>query len=395
MKFLKKLLLAFLLLLLVLVFFLFASGNAHIFKGLKCTYLTGNTTANINDYNQFKTNTIVGGNPQVLQTDNEYNVPLNSELTAFLEESKSAAFLILKDGKLVSEHYFGEYNDRSKTNSFSVAKTITTMLIGTAIKDRYIESLNQPITDFIEEFKDNEYAQNTTIEHLANMTSGYDWDEHYYSPFSLTPKLYYGKNSTKFLLDRAITKPSGEEYYYSSASTQLLGIVLTRAIGDKTISEYASEKLWKPLGMNDDGLWHTDATGMEFTYCCVNTNARNFAKLGQLLLQNGVWNNKEILDSSFVEKIHSSNGLVDYYGLSGWLFPNYNPKFYCAEGHLGQFIIVIPEKNMVVVRLGETRLKDREKPPRFTNDAEFYVSQALSLTEHLFVASDTVTVKMD
>jgi CubicO group peptidase (beta-lactamase class C family) len=109
------------------------------------------------------------------------------------------------------------------------------------------------------------------------MTSGMDWDENYYSPFSATPKLYYGSNNEKFVLEQTYKQKPGEAYYYSSASTQLLTLLLKRAIktSNLSLSGYLSEWLWKPIGMNDDALWHTDEQGLELGYCCISTNVEN------------------------------------------------------------------------------------------------------------------------
>ena len=125
------------------------------------------------------------------------------------------------------------------------------------------------------------------------MTSGYDWEEDYYSPFSPTVELLYGDDVSEFVLGGHFSKPEGAEYYYSSAGTQLLAVLITRAIKlqnpSATLSSYLSKKLWQPLGMNSDGRWHLDDSGMELAFCCLNSNARNYAKLGQLMLQDGQW----------------------------------------------------------------------------------------------------------
>ena len=188
------------------------------------------------------------------------------------------------------------------------------------------------------------------------MNSGYEWDEQYYTPFSPTVELYYGDDVTEFTTGRAFSAEPGTFWEYSSASTELLGIFLLRALqkplGNISLSDYLSDKLWKPMGMNDDALWHTDNEGMELTYCCLNTNARNYAKLGMLLLNKGKWNGQQLIPEAFVEEMLKPEG-TSYYGLSTWLSDGQQPAFYAFSGHLGQFIINVPEHNMVVVRLGE------------------------------------------
>ena len=127
--------------------------------------------------------------------------------------------------------------------------------------------------------------------------------------------------------------------------------------------------------MNDDALWHTDNHGMELVFCCLNTNARNFAKLGQLMLNNGNWQGQQLVPSQFIQTMITPVG-KPFYGYSTWLGLDNNPAYYHFSGHLGQYIIVIPEHQMVVIRLGETR--DPDKDFRSETLPEF-VTQAMSL----------------
>ena len=140
-----------------------------------------------------------------------------------------------------------------------------------------------------------------------------------------------------------------------------MGIFLLRALqkagAANTLSEYLSKKIWQPLGMNDDALWHLDQSGMELVYCCVNTNARNFAKLGILLQNNGRWDGQQIVSSNFIQEMIRPEG-QPYYGLSTWLELEKTPNYHWFSGHLGQYIISVPKHNMVIVRLGEGRSAD-------------------------------------
>lgn len=361
---------------------LYLSGNGFIITGLQRTYFVGQVTANINDRHEFTTNVIQSADPQPIAKHANYNQkPLPAAFAAELKATQTAAFLVIKDGQVLSENYFSGYHDRSKTNSFSMAKTITTLLLGIAIEEGLVRDLDQAITDFIPEFKDDSIAEKATIGQLSAMTSGYDWDEQYYSPFSPTVELYYGSDVRDFLLNRKFVDEPGSNWYYSSASTQLMGIFLHRAIqkvrGNISLSDYLSEKLWKPMGMNDDALWHTDETGLELTYCCVNTNARNFAKLGMLMLKNGNWQGQQLVPESFVKKMIEPDG-DQVYGLSTWLGMHKSPAFYSYSGHLGQFIVVVPEHNMVIVRLGEKPYPSND----FVSETlPHYIEQTLILLE--------------
>jgi len=123
---------------------------------------------------------------------------------------------------------------------------------------------------------------------------------------------------------------------------------------EQTLSGYLTEKLWQPLGMNDDALWHTDEQGTELAYCCLNTNARNFAKLGQLMLHLGQWNGKQLIPQNHINRMILPDG-QPHYGYSTWLSVDSQPSYYWFSGHLGQYILVVPDHDMVIVKLGESR----------------------------------------
>ncbi|MEM1263941.1 MAG: serine hydrolase [Pseudomonadota bacterium] len=359
---------------------LLATGNSFFLTALSRTYLVGEPTANINDHRQFETRTIPAGEPQPwpLHPD-AAKAELTPILEALLAKQRAAAFLVIKDGQLLFEHYRLEYTADSRTNSFSMAKTIVTLLLGIAIQDGLIDGLDQPLTEWLPELANDPLAVKATVGSLSTMTSGYDWDERYYSPFSPTVELYYSSDVTQFLLKRSFAHEPGEFFYYSSASTQLLATVLTRALQRRdpaaTLSAYLSEKLWVPLGMNAAGLWHVDGSGMELGYCCINTNARNFAKFGELLLHAGQWQGESLVASDFVVKMVTP-AAEPYYGYSTWLSYDEAPPFFALRGHLGQYVIVVPSANMIVVRLGEER--DRENPLSLL--LPVYVREALSIS---------------
>lgn len=357
MKIVKNIALGLIILVLISASVLYSTGNGFIFTSIKRTYLAGEVTANINDHAEFENNVIATGTVQAIPNHSNYNnATLSPEFNKQLKALGAASFLVVKDDQVIFENYFSGYNNRSKTNSFSMAKTVTTLLIGIAIEEGYIRDLDQEIVDFLPEFKDDPIGKTATIRQLSLMNSGYEWDENYYTPFSPTVELYYGSDVENFVLNGSFSAEPGSFWEYSSASTQLLGIFLLRALqkpaAAMTLSEYLSEKIWKPMGMNDDALWHTDNQGMELTYCCLNTNARNYAKLGLLMLNKGRWNGQQLVPEHFIEQMIKPEG-TSYYGLSTWLSDTQSPAFYAFSGHLGQYIINVPEHNMVVVRLGE------------------------------------------
>jgi CubicO group peptidase (beta-lactamase class C family) len=276
----------------------------------------------------------------------------------FLEENKTVAFMIIQDDTIVYERYFKRYDTASIVPSFSMAKSVTSMLIGCAIDDGLIDSVGQSVTDFIPEMKANGYDQ-VTIQHLLQMTSGMEFNESYVNPFGHAATFYYGLNLRRASQRLKLKEKPGTSFEYVSGSTQLLGLVLEKALNGKTITAYLQEKIWSPLQMEFDASWSIDKkkNGMEKTFCCLNARARDFAKLGRLYLNKGKWNGQQIVSEDWVRhstKLDTSAGSAAYYQYQWW-FPSdkINNKDFMAQGILGQYIYVNPEKNMIMVRLGK------------------------------------------
>jgi CubicO group peptidase (beta-lactamase class C family) len=250
------------------------------------------------------------------------------------------------------------------SNSFSVAKSITSILIGAAIKEGKIKSVDEPVGNYLPEFKEG-LAAKLRIKDLLTMSSGSNWDESYSNPLSVTTESYYGSDLYKTATGVKILKEPGTYHSYKSGDTELLGLVLEKATG-KSISAYASEKLWQPLGAEHPAKWSTDKeSGNEKAFCCFNTNARDFARLGQLMLDGGKWKGNTIIDSAYYMQSITRCNIPDeegepcnYYGYQWWIRPAFPGVFY-ARGILGQYIIVIPSKKIVLVRLGHKRSEQR------------------------------------
>jgi len=338
----------------VLVAVAYLSGNQFLLKGVWAAYLHGNTTATISDAKFFDTRTVEAGTANPWKVSSGFNkTPLSEILRTSLEETHSVAFLIAQHGEITYEEYWDGYGEDSRSNSFSMAKSITTMLAQCAIQDGYIESWDAKAIKFLPELK-GEYAKELTLRNLSTMTAGLDFNEHYTNPFDITAKLYYGTDVEKLMLENVpvIDKPGS--YEYQSGATQLLGLAVMKATG-KSLAEYASEKLWKPLGANHSAEWHLDSKdGRELAFCCFNANARDFARFGQMLLQKGNYNGVQILDTAFVD-MATVPFVEPFYGHSFWMTDDYGTHIFYQRGILGQYIIVIPEYDMVVVRLGHER----------------------------------------
>lgn len=332
------------------------TGNQFLLKGLWAAYLHGNTSATIGDAQFFDTRTVEAGEEIPWKVAENFNqMELSETLRTSLEETQSVAFLMAKGGELIFEEYWDGYSESSRSNSFSMAKSVTTMLVQCAIQDGYVKSWDQPVKDFLPEIQ-GEFVDELTLRHLCTMTAGLDFNEHYTNPFDITAQLYYGPDVEELMLGiPVVRKPGLESFEYQSGATQLLGLSLMRATS-KSQADYASEKLWKPLGAKHSAEWHLDTeNGKELSFCCFNSNARDFARFGQMMLQHGNYNGQQILDSAFVDTA-TVPFAVPYYGHSFWLNDDYGTHIFYQRGILGQYIIVIPEFDLVVVRLGHMRL---------------------------------------
>jgi len=282
--------------------------------------------------------------------------PQQKSFDEYLEVNKTVAFLVIRNDSIEYERYFKGYDEASIVPSFSMAKSITSILIGCAIDDGFIRSVKEPVIQYIPELTKNGFDK-VTIEHLLQMTSGLAFNESYYNPFGDAASFYYGRRLRKAIARMKLKREPGTKFEYSSGSTQLLGLVLERALKNKTITQYFQEKLWHPLGMEYDASWSLDKkkNGLEKTFCCINARARDFAKIGRLYLEHGNWNGRQVVSEHWVRestKAARTNGSVSYYQYQWWL-PSQMGDF-MANGFLGQFIYVNPAKNLVIVRLGKS-----------------------------------------
>jgi CubicO group peptidase (beta-lactamase class C family) len=358
-KFFKGILIFLLAVIILFSAFAVVSGKTYLFKAVYYNF------AGIDDYKIFANNKVTNGNSQPWAVSSLYN-KINSPdtLNGLLAQLKTVAVLVIKNDSLLYENYWDGYSDSSLSNSFSMAKSITSLLIGAAIKEGKIKSVEEPVGNYLPEFKDG-LAADLKIKDLLTMSSGSNWDESYANPLSVTTESYYGTDLYKTGTGVTIVKKPGTCHTYKSGDTELLGLIVEKAT-DRSLSDYASEKLWQPLGAEQPALWSTDKeNGNEKAFCCFNSNARDFARIGQLMLDSGKWKGNSIIDSTYYVRSITACNIPDeeglpciYYGYQWWIRPAYPGVFY-ARGILGQYIIVIPSKKIVIVRLGHKRSDKR------------------------------------
>jgi CubicO group peptidase (beta-lactamase class C family) len=342
----------------LLIGILYLTGNGYLARGIYCTYLHGKIKPDIDDQSFFDTRKINRG--EAINLPAKLNV-LSNENVAFLNSTESEAFLVFKNDTLVSEWYGNYGADSTHWNSFSMAKSVISLLIGCAIEDGQISSLQDPISKYIA-WSGND----VTLEQLLQMSSGIPFGESYSSPFGYMAKAYYHSDLKAITAPFKVEQTPGSYWSYEGGNTVLLGMVLEAAT-QKKISNYFEEKIWTKIGAASPAYWNLDTeNGFEKPFTGVYATAKDFGMLGQCILHHGKVNGQEIVDSAYLAQSFEpwtiqdgKNSVCDWYGLHWWMGEVDGVKFKSARGMRGQYIVIIPEKNMVVVRIGHQQSKER------------------------------------
>ena len=283
----------------------------------------------------------------------------SSTIDAFMKANRVSGLIAIKDGEVVLEKYALGRKPTDRWTSFSVAKSVTSILMGAAIKDGYIKSEYDQVTRYLPELKGTAY-DGVSLRQLMTMTTGVKWDENYANPKSDVAQAgtaaFKGGDpvaNNPLLLYMSKLKraaPAGTVWEYKTGETDLAGIALKRALARQSLSEYASEKLWKPFGMEQDAIWMVDKAGQERGGCCMSMTLRDYARIGLFMLGGGEINGKSILPAGWVEeatanhvpKAQAEKGAA--YGYFWWPMED----GYRAVGIFGQGIYVYPEENLVI-----------------------------------------------
>jgi CubicO group peptidase (beta-lactamase class C family) len=378
MKFLLKFFKWFAIVLASIIIVMYIFDVDYLLRAVRTIYFKGYTTAFLEDYKEFPNREIKKGIAQPWAIASDYNtIPATNELAKNHKKLQTIAYLIIKNDSIWHESYYDGFDKNSKSNSFSMAKSIVSAALGKAIMEGKIKSLDQLVSDFFPEFKAGKSAT-MTVGDLSSMASGLNWDESYYSPFSITTRAYFSDELDHVILGLKGVEEPGKKYKYLSGNTQLLAMVIEKATGEK-LAKYVSENFWQPMGAENDALWQTDKKGgIVKAFCCVASNARDFARFGKLYKQYGKWNGKQLLDSAFVAKsITPRFKESPEYGYAWWLSDYKGKKIFYMRGHLGQYVIVIPEDELILVRLGNRVRKSKNSP--HSEDFFMYIDEAYKM----------------
>lgn len=379
---LKRIIIFLLVILVVLGGLLFTPQFSH----LKNFAIWGKHT--IHDYKTHPTRLVAsGGAPQYWPLDSNYNKGvIPDSLMTIIDSNDTHAFIVIQNGKLLYEKYWDGYTPKTLSGSFSAAKSIISLLIGIALDEGKIKSLDEPVGNYVPHFK-NEGLDKVRIKDLLTMSSGTNYRESDLSYFSLNASAYYGDDEGYLISQLKAKEPAGVNWDYRSADTQVLGFIVEKAFG-QNISELVSERFMKPMGAESDALWLLDGNkNHEKAFCCFNGVAHDYARFGQLVLNNGQWNGKQIVSESYIKAAttpasylkdpYENGNPVDFYGYQYWIFNEQGHEVVAQNGLFGQYVYIIRDKNAIVVRLGESKVT---KPIHHHQPENFsYAAAALAL----------------
>src|ERR687897_524689 len=311
----------------------------------------------------FRLNEGPADNPYASRIEEIGNRSTNARLVGYLDSSGTTAFLVLHNDEVLYERYFDGYDETSLQTSFSMAKSFASALVGIAIDEGQIKSVNEPITNYIPELLENDARfESITVRHLLTMSSGIKYEEGGDLPWSDEAddtKTYYSTDLRELALNCRIEGEPGEYFEYNNYNPLLVGMILERATG-MPVARYMQEKLWKPMGMEADGSWSLDSTqsGFEKMESGVNAQARDFGRFGMLFAKEGNWESEQLISEGWVEestRADTSKDPSQDYQYFWWVNTPEGGEAYhfSGRGKYGQYIYVAPEKDLVIVRLGK------------------------------------------
>ena len=279
---------------------------------------------------------------------------LTMDVDAYMAGQRSASLLVLHDGKLRMERYGLNFDAAGRWTSFSVAKSMTSTLVGAALKDGSIKSMDDKVSDYIPQMKGSAY-DDVSIRQLLTMTSGIKWNEDYADPNSDVAKFNNHKPEegvdalVSYMRKLPREAPAGTRWLYSTGETNLVGILLNQAT-KKPLATYLSEKIWVPAGMEQQATWLLSKTGQEISGCCVQATARDFARFGQFILNGAKVNGQTIVPDGWLAEATKRQVPIDVpdrgYGYFWW---TYDDGSFTARGIFGQGIFIDPKRKLVIV----------------------------------------------
>lgn len=280
-------------------------------------------------------------------------ISLGMDIESYMAEQRTAGLVIIEDGKVRLEKYGLDFGPRGRWTSFSVAKSFTSTLLGAAIRDGFIGSVDDKVSAYIPDLRGSVY-DDVSIAQLLTMTSGVKWNEDYEDRNSDVAR--FNEHQAQEGVDvtvsymRGLSRevPAGSKWVYKTGETNLIGVLVTSATG-KTLADYLSEKIWAPFGMEQDGSWLLGSTGHEISGCCLQAATRDFARFGLFMLGGGRAGGAPVLPAGWIATATSRQADTGVpgkaYGYQWWV---YDDGSYAAQGIFGQGIFIDPQRKLVI-----------------------------------------------
>jgi len=346
--------------LLMLHFVIEITGHHYIYNTLGNTVFQGRLGPGIQEYKDMPNRVMAMDKPHPWPISQRFGkLALTDAEEAYHQEYESVSFVVIHRDSLIYEQYWEGFTDTSRSNSFSMAKSIVGLLTGVAIERGEIKSVNDPVYHYLPQYEAG-LGKQMTLEHLLTMSSGINFDESYINPFAFPARANYGDDLEALLRNYEVTETPGERYTYQSGTTQVLAFALKSATR-RELADYAAEYVWKKVGAEHSAFWSLDdKDGTEKAFCCINAAAKDFARIGKLYLHHGNWNGVQVVDSAYVAASvnwpeHGAEYPSESYGYCWWLGDHNGQEFFFMRGIKGQYVLVYPEEELIVVRMGRTR----------------------------------------
>ena len=281
----------------------------------------------------------------------------NVSLDSFVKLHKTVSFMIIRKDTILYENYQRNYSDTTKVSSFSVVKPILSTLIGIAIDEGKIKSVEDYLVDYLPEFKNKVGFNKIKVRHLLHHTSGIAFSDNKFDLFSDNVEFYWGENLRDRILNVEIEYAPGKVFKYSSENTMLLALIIEK-ITNNSVSNYLQEKIWKKLGMEASAEWsldRDDEKGVEKAFCCLQARTIDFAKFARLYLNEGNWKGEQIVSKEWVKKSISPHpiGNNKHFYHNNWGIGPLKYGSFFAIGLYGQYLYVYPEEEIIIVRFGD------------------------------------------
>jgi CubicO group peptidase (beta-lactamase class C family) len=338
------------------------SGRTYLYDGLVNVYLKGKSGPDVYDINDGNSVRVTKASHEAHAVTSSKEVLSNSDLS-FFKKYDTESFLVYKSDTLCYEWYENSFSQHKPSNSFSMAKSLVSLLIGIAIQEKKIKSLDEPVKNYIPKFA--AYGRSTiTIRNLLTMSSGLDWQESAANPFSENAEAYYSSDVNRIVLNQRLNHKPGKVFTYQSGNTQLLAIIVQKATGC-SLSDYANDKIWRHLKPEDDVFWGADKSYQEKAFCCLYASPIDYLKLGRLILNEGVYDGKQIVPKSYLQQAFTPIPMLTKYltpnrryGLHFWVYQDKSVSINYFHGLQGQYILVFPKEKLIIVRTGHKRSEE-------------------------------------